>query len=892
MGIGGGETRLIFEQMKFYYIFQKKLSSVLNNTQNFTFANESNSKLEIQEVYLINYNWIRKWKKRTNYEIAKDSFDKIVANNEKDLERQMEIIFHNLMESHLIPFEIFLPFLNNEKAFNQITSKRLLELQEFECMVDKKTFKLFKETGEVFFWLSEAEFKIDLILSEKLIVLLIKEKYLAKFLYYGFVENDNQLIQITAKLFDKEGEGYNSKKIYETFIKFLLNNDENFLIESFKNNIGFVKNNYFKLEEGFLIQFQNENLALKYQEETKNIKLLNFKNVDKFREVGLANIGATCYMNATLECFINVDPLTRYLLTESNYNRIINNTRTFELSSAYCELLASVCCDENITNYYEPYNFKDIISWKNPLFEGVNANDSKDLINFMLEEMNQELRKLNGKDENTDNLNQINQQDPLLTLKNFQNEFIKKNDSIISRTFFFIIESKSQCQGCRTVIYNYQCLFLLEFPLEAVYNFFTSHNYNLINNQGKKVINLVHCLEHYREPTIFSGENQFYCNICRKQTDNINSNILYSLPPYLIIILNRGKGKSFDCIVDFPDILNLQNYVMCPQSICNYQLSGVICHLGKSGMSGHFIAYCRQRINNKWYCFNDSTITLCKDQENDYKKGTPYILFYKSIDQRPNILFNNVIPIINNNLMTNSNQNNFNNNSFNNRNFNINSNMNNFNIANNRNNCNNINSSQNNFNSMNMMNNEIMINNNMANQNNNMNNNMNINMNNNLNCMNNNMNGMNNNINCMNNNMNGINNNMNGMNNNMNGMSYNMNGMNNNMNSVNNCMNSMNNNMNLMNNNNKMFNSKIINMNNNINNSMKNISNQMNVINNNINSNNMTPNFINGNQNNQMNNSAMNNNMNMNFGFQNMNFSNNFNNNNMIFNNNINKNFN
>ena len=78
-----------------------------------------------------------------------------------------------------------------------------------------------------------------------------------------------------------------------------------------------------QLNEGYIIHFQNENLALKYFDKEKRINNLNFSNINNLRLIGLANIGATCYMNATLECFINVDPLTRYLLTESNYYQII-----------------------------------------------------------------------------------------------------------------------------------------------------------------------------------------------------------------------------------------------------------------------------------------------------------------------------------------------------------------------------------------------------------------------------------------------------------------------------------------------------------------------------------------------------------------------------------------
>ena len=61
-----------------------------------------------------------------------------------------------------------------------------------------------------------------------------------------------------------------------------------------------------------------------------------------------------------------------------------------------------------------------------------------------------------------------------------------------------------------------------------------------------------------------------------------------------------------------------------------YDLYAVICHFGPSSMSGHFIAYCRNAINDKWYCYNDSSVTLCKDK--NYLNGVPYILFYQEIE--------------------------------------------------------------------------------------------------------------------------------------------------------------------------------------------------------------------------------------------------------------------
>jgi ubiquitin C-terminal hydrolase len=347
-------------------------------------------------------------------------------------------------------------------------------------------------------------------------------------------------------------------------------------------------------------------------------------------------------MNATLQCFFNVPKLTKYLLTNHIFKEITKNNKIYELSSSYCHLLYHVCCDPNVVKYYEPNDFKNTISWKNPLFKGINANDSKDLINFMLEEMNQELCHLNHKlnDNNPRNNIQINQIDKYSMLNMFKFDFSKNNNSIIAKNFFFITETKTICSICNIAKYNYQVLYLLEFPLELVYNYCISNNYKYMDNNNK-FIQLEKCFEQYNVPNQFTGENQLYCNSCNKLANATCRSRIYSLPKTLVIILNRGKGKVFDCIVDFPSELDLSKYILCPQSIAKYQLSGVITHLGESGMSGHFIAFCKHRLDGNWYKYNDSIVTQCQNME--YKMGTPYILFYESCDNKNNVLFDGKI---------------------------------------------------------------------------------------------------------------------------------------------------------------------------------------------------------------------------------------------------------
>ena len=95
--------------------------------------------------------------------------------------------------------------------------------------------------------------------------------------------------------------------------------------------------------------------------------------------IGLQNIGATCYMNATLQCFSNIQNLRNNLLEK--YEILEKNKNKYKLSFALAEVIKNLWENLDI-NYYAPQYFKDIISEMNPLFRGIAANDPKDLVLF------------------------------------------------------------------------------------------------------------------------------------------------------------------------------------------------------------------------------------------------------------------------------------------------------------------------------------------------------------------------------------------------------------------------------------------------------------------------------------------------------------------------------
>ena len=344
--------------------------------------------------------------------------------------------------------------------------------------------------------------------------------------------------------------------------------------------------------------------------------------------IGLNNIGATCYMNATLQCLSNTRELTEFFL--KFYNKKQNNI----MANEYYKLMLNLWNKEKNNSPYSPYSFKEALSKENPLFAGIAANDSKDLINFLLERFHVELNNINTNNENVINYT-ITQQDQLneqKMLNLFLKEFKEKFNSPISNLFYGIMETKSQCHGCNIIKFNFQVYSFLEFPLQQVNQFcFNNGKRALFTNNGKNPdVDLYECFEYYGKIDLMSGDNQMYCNICNKLNNAYYSTVVYSTPLNLIINLNRGKGAIYECKVNFPEQLNLFNFVTYKNGYTVYELYSVICHLGPSSMSGHFVAYCKNRIDNKWYLYNDGMVSLCT-KIYQYQDGMPYILFYRAL---------------------------------------------------------------------------------------------------------------------------------------------------------------------------------------------------------------------------------------------------------------------
>ena len=354
--------------------------------------------------------------------------------------------------------------------------------------------------------------------------------------------------------------------------------------------------------------------------------------------IGLENIGATCYMNATLQCFCNIEKFVDYFLCDKNLITITDNDQKNEKLCSSFRLLI-----ENLYPYpynpknrsYAPREFKDKISKLNPLFEGIQANDSKDLVNFLILTLHLELN-ISPKNQLPENSNNVfeDQRNKQLMYNNFVNSFYKENNSIISQLFYALNYNYTQCANCNAGSYNYQVYFFLIFPLEEVRKFKLMNNnnnngFNNINNNNN-VVDIMDCFDFDRKVNFMTGDNVIYCNYCKQSCNSYMRTILATGPEILVILLNRGKGIEFNVKINFYLNLDLSNYIEMKNTGCQYELFGVITHIGESGMGGHFIAYCKDYINGKWMKINDAIVTPVNDFKTEVIDfAMPYLLFYQ-----------------------------------------------------------------------------------------------------------------------------------------------------------------------------------------------------------------------------------------------------------------------
>ena len=373
---------------------------------------------------------------------------------------------------------------------------------------------------------------------------------------------------------------------------------------------------------------ENSNIIIDNVEENSDIIINNGinNNISFFPLIGLNNIGSTCFMNAILQFLIHIPELSLYFLDEYPKDKEAlksknpNSPTKGDLSDAYYNVILGVEKKskedvENGNNSYNPKKFKEILGKYNPQFSEYEANDSKDLILYLLQTFHEELNYFGDKTAPT-NILPPNQTLKADTYKYFNDVYNTTDLSKISQLFYGTYEYETTCLKCKNKFYVYQKFEHIAFSTFSYKN----KDFDIMN--GFKDIGA-------KQP--LKGNDEYKCNICNKLVEAEIICKIIDLPKYLILNIDYGKNKInnvkkliFNHEIDLKEYLSLYW-----GQKTKYKLVAICTHLGESGSTGHYITYCLNKEDNKWYKFNDSYVNRC--EEEDIYNGSPYLLLYEMI---------------------------------------------------------------------------------------------------------------------------------------------------------------------------------------------------------------------------------------------------------------------
>ena len=163
---------------------------------------------------------------------------------------------------------------------------------------------------------------------------------------------------------------------------------------------------------------------------------------------GSHNLGNTCFMNSSIACLSNCTELTYYFLS-GEYKKDINRENKLGMGGALAESWADLLQDYWVGSSHvgNPSDLKSAFGKKIKRFSGYNQQDSNEFIDLFLDNLNEDLNHVTKK-EYVELKEKGQKETDEQCSKRFWDNYLKRNDSIITDLFCGQMKSTVTCPEC------------------------------------------------------------------------------------------------------------------------------------------------------------------------------------------------------------------------------------------------------------------------------------------------------------------------------------------------------------------------------------------------------------------------------------------------------------
>ena len=319
-------------------------------------------------------------------------------------------------------------------------------------------------------------------------------------------------------------------------------------------------------------------------------------------------------IDAIVRCLYSFNDMT-------NYYKNLNNDeiKNKQITTAYVQCLNNIESIQ-IDSYFNSIKyFREILCTQNTKFNKTKEINPILVLAFLLMQLHQEMNFGNiSWEDKKDNYYMTSGLEEGITNKiemllNFENKFLTKLNSFISRKMFGLLEESKKCYKCKIETYSFAGYFYITLDLEKISQIIEPD---------------IEQLFAYRKNS--STISEIFCKKCLKKTKQEEFKKYFTSPDYLIVIINRGRNDSNRNLVKLKKIIDLTNLTETIGK--KYTLVGFIT---KNYENEKYNSYCEFRKIKKWFKCEDKNLKAINQEEfnivlND-NKGEIMMAFYEAI---------------------------------------------------------------------------------------------------------------------------------------------------------------------------------------------------------------------------------------------------------------------
>lgn len=325
---------------------------------------------------------------------------------------------------------------------------------------------------------------------------------------------------------------------------------------------------------------------------------------------GLANLGATCYINTIVQCLGHCPTFLKYILVGKRLKQT-----TSPLAEQLQDVFKQLWVDGNAI---APRGL--LMSLQHSLgsyFNIFEQNDACEFLMLYLDKLNSDLAiellvdvdEVNERTENVQHIENPLYRSLVVDMKRHWLNTIKNEYSPITEIFYGQLISQIVCGNCNHVHHNYEpyCNLSLSIKgdnLNSCLNGFFAHE--LLNHK----------------------EKDWTCDQCKVSAPSKKTMRLWKNPHVLIVSLKRfdhNLNKN-TADVNAPVLLDLSPFCL-HTDMRSYELVAIAHHMGSVG-SGHYNCICKHP-SGTWYAVDDQMVREAQPHELDHVIKNGYIYFYE-----------------------------------------------------------------------------------------------------------------------------------------------------------------------------------------------------------------------------------------------------------------------